>query len=367
MSSLALRNARPSRDHALLLRAAFADDLEAFRTWERDVREVDALSATFLPALFRSLQRQGVETSQSSALELIWRESWARNVRLFHGAAAGLKALDDIPTVLLKGAALVADEATADLGTRVMSDVDVLVPFDRAADASRGLLSNGWRMLSERTFAEEQARGHSVSFLDENNSQIDLHWRALFDPADDSALLSRTVPVTLVNQPTSVPSPADQLLLTCLHGVGWHGAPLRWIADSTQILRRHPELDWDVVVSEARARGSAHRIASQLEILRDVMGLEVLVIEELRRERLTVGERLLQRAKDSSHWGTTIYVCSWDHARRSRALGVPESLTAFAMIDLGLDSRRQLAKRVVTRPFRYVRYRLLGKASARSR
>ena len=80
------------------------------------------------------------------------------------------------------------------------------------------------------------------------------------------------------------------------------------------------------------------------------------VITDLRKERLTPSERLLQRAKDSSHWGNTIYVCSWDHARRSRALGIDEQLMSFAMIDLGLTSRRQLAKRMVTRPFRHLRY-----------
>lgn len=362
MSALVLRTARPAPHQAALLRAAFLDDEGAFRQWESVRSSSDPLERQFLPALFRSVERNAWETDRFDALQQDWRESWAMNVRQLHAVAKGLEALSSkgIDSLLLKGAALVADGSTPDLGTRVMSDVDALVPFARATDAATALTEAGWRMLSSRTFDEERTRGHSVSFLDADNHQVDLHWRALFDPADDSAVLRRRVPAELVGQPTFVPSPADQLVLTCLHGIGWHGAPLRWIADSTQLLRQHPDLDWDVVVSEARARRSAHRIASQLEVLQDVMGLPVPghVVPELRSERLTLTERAVQRAKDSSHWGNTIYVCSWDHARRSRALGQREPVMSFAMIDLGLTSRRQLARRMVTRPFRHLRYRL---------
>jgi hypothetical protein len=87
------------------------------------------------------------------------------------------------------------------------------------------------------------------------------------------------------------------------------------------------------------------------------------VVPALRRDRLAVTERVLLRAKESPHWGTTIYLCSWEHARRARALPdpVPEPYMTFALVDLGLTRRRELVWRLITSPFRYVYWLARGR------
>ncbi len=365
MSRLILRTARPTEGELELLRAAVLSGppaRAAYDAWiaTHNPREVEPRSRALLPPLHRNLLRLGVEDRHTADLRGVWLHTWATNARLLQAATRALSALHNagLPTVLLKGAALIAAHVVADPGSRVLGDVDVLVPFGGARTAADALAAAGWELVAPRSFEVEWKRGHSTAFADERGSQIDLHWRATFDPADDGPLIDRRVPTVVGEIATSVPTAADQLVLACLHGVGWHAAPVRWIADGTMIVHRHPELDWDLVIAEARRRQAAHRIASQLELLHQLMDVPVpqRVIGSLRRDRLTVTERVLQRAKESPHWGSTIYLCSWDRARRARALPDPvaEPYMTFAMIDLGLTRRRELVWRMLSSPFRYL-------------
>jgi hypothetical protein len=56
----------------------------------------------------------------------------------------------------------------------------------------------------------------------------------------------------LAGRPVMVPAPEDLLLQVIVHGLtSVGGAPSRWVADATLLLRRRP-IDWDRFVAEAR-------------------------------------------------------------------------------------------------------------------
>ncbi len=357
----------PSAAHVLLLRATVLDGdagRSAYRQWiaRHDLTLLDEHSYELLPALFRNLERLGVEDEHTGRLRGIWRHAWVGNNKLFFAASDALAALAQagIPTMLLKGSALVADGSAADTGARPMADVDVLVPYDAGPAAHRVLVAAGWQMLKPRAFGVAYAVGHSEPFADAQGREFDLHWEALFDPGPDAGLWQRARPATLRHQPTSIPSPADQLIITCLHAVGWHGKPIRWLADAAVLLSRYEdELVWDDVVLEARGRRAAHRMASQLELVAELLGCPVpaRVITQLRAEPLPLVERVMQRATELPHGGARVFLISWDHSRRAAQLPVPrrEPALAWALAEYRASSVRELAATYVRRAARRAR------------
>ncbi len=76
----------------------------------------------------------------------MYRHTWTKNTLALHHLNAVLQALQaiDINTCLLKGAALLTTHYQ-DVGLRFMSDIDLLVPKNKALSAMRLLEQLGWR------------------------------------------------------------------------------------------------------------------------------------------------------------------------------------------------------------------------------
>lgn len=90
-----------------------------------------------------------------------------------------------IPSVLFKGAALVADGTYADPGARRMDDADLLVPPERAAEAVEVLLNEGFRPVTGWSPAT-MGWADAVALLDATAPAgtlvaLDLHWRTDYD------------------------------------------------------------------------------------------------------------------------------------------------------------------------------------------
>lgn len=361
-----LRAARPRPADVDLLRAAVLDGepaRAAYRRWvaAADLARLDDESDELLPRLFRNLERLGVRDANEPRLRGIWRHAWVHNNKLVHAVAPALAALRDagVPTLLLKGSAALADGALRDTGVRPMADVDVLVPRERVFAAAAALGGVGWHPANPRPLGTEFPVRQSAPFAAGAEWQLDLHWEALFDPGADDGLWARARPAVLGTQPTAVPAPSDQLLVTCLHAGGWHGKPIRWLADAATLLARHPDPGWDDLVAEAAARGAGHRLAGQLELLRELLGTPVppAVLDRLRAAPLPLRERVLHRATDLPHGGVKVFLTSWDHARRARDLpgrDRPRAL-AWALAEYEVTSVPQLARLYVRRSARRAR------------
>jgi hypothetical protein len=133
----------PTREQALLLRAALGDGDEAQVAWEAwraatDFDRLDGGSYRLLPLLYRNLERLGVgeEGTDLGRLRGIYRRTWYKN-RIAIAHLAGLIGHLDaagIPTMVLKGAALTT-LYYRDHGGRAMEDCDLLVPVARAREA----------------------------------------------------------------------------------------------------------------------------------------------------------------------------------------------------------------------------------------
>ena len=86
----------------------------------------------------------GVDDELLRLFKGVHRFAWARNQILLAQVMPVVASLEaaGVPTLLLKGAALVADQRQ-DAGMRQMSDIDVLVPSDAVTAAIEVILDHG--------------------------------------------------------------------------------------------------------------------------------------------------------------------------------------------------------------------------------
>jgi hypothetical protein len=289
----------------LLTRAAVFSDERGIAAWHElrprfDIERVNAQAYLLLPLLYRNLFDLGVEDELLSRLKSVYRHTWAANQTLLRSLADLLKTFEmaGIPTMLLKGAALVSSYY-GDLGTRPMSDFDILVPI-AARERALDLLSRlGWSAPGERVKQVVLRYFEGLEFVSPNRrSTCDLHWRVmccldLADDADHSAddfwLAADDTEIFGVR--SQVLNPADLLLHVCVHGLSDNHVRLLWIADALHILASSGDrLDWDRLVGQTRKRGAVLALRRALMLLAGFDApVPATVLERL--ARLPVGWR----------------------------------------------------------------------------
>lgn len=360
----------PTPAQLLLLRVALAEDATtagaAWRAWRAGGGDVDALdvgSTRLLPLVSRTLREHGVQDPDLGRLRGLHRRSWYVNQRLVHQAASALVALGaaGIPTLLLKGAALVATHET-ELAVRPMNDIDVLVPPAHARTAVDVLVAAGWSTQGARLDHLMRVR-HAVGLRATDGGALDLHWSALQLPGDDAPFWARAVRVQLKGASTRAPGPADQLVIACVHGVGPNPASVRWIADAGLLMRAAgDELDWGSLVDTARARRVTAQLGDAVAVLLDEVGLAVppRVVAELRAHRSGLPERAAHRACEGAIDRRRHYVVLWDRWRRLRKApsppgGRPSSFVGYLADVKEVSGGGELAAALVRSAVRLVR------------
>jgi hypothetical protein len=303
----------PATRDALLLRASLLPDERALAAWNEvrpalDVATMDGSVTALLPVLRRNLLALGVEDDLLALFKGVHRYNWARTRLLL---APSLPVIADlaqrgIPTMLLKGAALVA-EGGVDAGLRSMNDIDVLVPTDRRHEAVGVLLAHGFVPVDDAPawYVTDHVPDYSPSygFRDAQDRQLDLHWHVLHgscQPDADHYFWAASVEVDLFGVPTRTLCPTDELLLVVLHGVRWSDVPShRWLVDAAMLARGvFGPVDYDRLVDQAQRRRLGLMLARGLATLREVSDAPVpdAVLRALRPRRVAALERLEWRA-----------------------------------------------------------------------
>jgi Uncharacterised nucleotidyltransferase len=355
----------PTAEQLLVLHAAL-DEREPARTaWERwraavDFDDVDHGSTRLLPLVYRNLGPDSFDTEVAGRLKGLYRRSWSQNQLLFKRAAGAIAVLEraGIETLVTKGASLAA-LSYGDVGVRPMDDVDVLVPIARTAEAIEVLDAAGWSPDHDDPAAWTQVH-HSLGFAGPGGGNMDLHWFALWQPARDEALWEASVRMELAGVATRAPSPADQLLLACVHGTPWSPLPpFRWIADAMTVIRSAgEELDWGWLAGEAERRQLTISSTAALAYLRDEFAAPVpsVLLERLAAAPASHHERAAFEAACRPDSPVRTLRMAWDRYRRLRDLDTgapqPSSFPSFARRFWGLDSVWQLpahAGRALTR------------------
>jgi Uncharacterised nucleotidyltransferase len=277
----AQRDIWPTPEQERLLCAAILADERALSAWseirgqlelpdansgssEELPRALDGAAHALLPALYRNLSALGSRDPLLEVLQSAHRSIWLRNQMLLRRVLPGLADLGraGIPTMLIKGAALIAS-GRFDSGVRSITDVDVVVPTAQLDEAIDVLMQGGFRPVGKvppwyvRDYAGRFVPSHAFASAD--NSQIDLHWHVLHascQPDADEDFWAASAPVELAGLSTAALCATDELLLAILHGLRWSATPTyRWVLDAAQLARGdYGEIDFERLLAQARRR-----------------------------------------------------------------------------------------------------------------
>jgi hypothetical protein len=335
--------------HVLALRAALVDGATApaaFAAWRRhvDFEAIDGPTFRIVPLILANVEGRVAEDPMLERMRGVYRRTWTANTMRLGQAEQAVGVLDDagIATILLKGGAIVV-RWIGDAGLREMSDVDVLVPRNRARDALAALVAAGWTGVAGDPRAlgrEDLDRDHGIGLRGPAGTELDLHWRALREGracGEAEALWERSEAVALGGRRTRVLAPEDHLAHACAHGATWDAdGRIDWAADAALILRGAERFDWDRLVGLAHAERLEIPIGTMLDVMAGTLGLAVpaAVPRRLltRRPALTYRAEFRLRRREPHELGpvATAFVALQDHRRRNAdltarplALGIP--------------------------------------------
>jgi len=191
-----------------------------------------------------------------------------------------------VDVLLLKGAAL-AYTHYREPHLRPFNDVDLLIrPADRDR-AARAIESAGYSRAVETDAELWSGQHHFVKTTPSGRVMVDLHWRIANPIAFAEALVfdeawERSVPVPALGSHARTLSPADSLLLACLHRVAHHKdhVQLLWLWDIHLLASRMPAGEFEAFAASAlRARVGAvcaHSLALAQECFRTAVPEDVM-------------------------------------------------------------------------------------------
>ncbi len=326
----------------------------AWQEWQQsnNLDGLDAGSQRLLPLLYRNLRALGVDYADTGRRKGLYRRTWYQNRVALHHAEAAIASLEGarIPTVALKGLALLACEYDGDYGARPMSDIDILVrrtDLARAATVLRGL---GWRPMvaPAKPLAARVNSFHGTALTDGTGRVLDLHWHVMEEACrrgDDQAFWAGARPAELGGRATRVLAPEDRLLHACVHGSRWDPIPpIRWVADAMAVLETSGGvLDWHRLGEQARRLEVTLSLGHCLAYLRDHLGAAVPadVVQDLLLARVSRLERLdyvAQGKPATIPWAAMRYLARYLRSSRGRPLSrriwaVPGYLQELWLLD----------------------------------
>jgi hypothetical protein len=335
----------PDPTTTLLLQAALWPKERALLAWRGWRDSAGARPATVAERRLFPMVWRNLGATCGSALRADYLEAWAQNQRILARASETVGRLQSagVATMLLKGAALLSTCYQACSGARAVGDVDLLVAPERAADARRVLAEAGWRPM----FPTPESRLpllHGLNYEADDCFSLDLHWHSLMEtcrPEDDRALWADARPVALIGGArSSVPAPADHLLVLCAHGVRWSASPsVHWLADAyTLTTGAAGAVDWERLLARVRALRLACPVSAAVDYLASHLEAPVprFVLAGLAALPKPPRERLEHRARMRPpsvvrslflHWCAEARMAP-DQPRHRRLLRMPERLRA---------------------------------------
>jgi len=155
-----------------------------------------------------------------------------------------------VPTMLVGGAAL-GGTVYGDWALRHSHDIDLLVLEDHLSRGAQALAAIGFTP-GDRSIGPGQ---RDAILKHVSDLPVALHSRPFPVPYANalvSAMWARGESVMLDGVEASVLSPADNLLHVCGRAAisARRGSPF-WVCDAWQIIEKHPDLDWELLVEDA--------------------------------------------------------------------------------------------------------------------
>jgi hypothetical protein len=279
-----------------------------------------------MPLLSGNLQTLGVDTIGQSAipqfvfdrLQLVGQLNTLRNLFLVGELVKLLDLLKQqgVPAIPFKGPTLAA-LAYGNISLRKAGDLDILVHEQDFRKARDILLAQGYQPVVQPWFLDEaqetaylESRNEYTLIHPETQVCIDLHRRLaagdfFLMPIDFEQLWNFTIlhqrlnPIAVAGRTLPALQAEDLLLYLCVHGSKHLWTRLAWICDVAELVRSHPQLNWDLVFQKAQTLGCDRMLSVGLLLANDLLGA-------------TISENVRQRAKaNPKHQRLATLVQTW--------------------------------------------------------
>ena len=206
----------------------------------------------------------------------------------------GLLDANQIPAVPYKGPVL-AHKAYGNLSFRQFCDLDILVPRQHVLKAMQLFAANGYHLATPLPDGRQAARlltkKKDYKFISsDGRAVVELHWRLtgkhFYFSFDLAEVFKRLVPVTLAGAKMQTFAPEDYLLILCAHGSKHVWLRLLWVSDVSEVVRAHPDLDWQTTLDRSEACDGKRMLLLGLYLARELFGatLPKIVEEEIQAD-----------------------------------------------------------------------------------
>lgn len=250
-----------------------------------------ALQHGLSPLLARralALAAGAVPDALRAAFEHHREDNDARNRDLAHILFRLLDALSGqgIDALPFKGQTL-GVIAFGDYRHRRAGDVDLLLRLRDREAACVVLEALGYRELTERELGRAMTpvewavcRRYQCEYAyysERDRTLVEPHWafapRTLAAESDYERMWLRAETVEIEGRVVPTLARTDLLAALCIHGSKHEWVRLQWIADVAALLHRHPDLDLDGILRDARTRGLERMVLLGIGLARDVLGV----------------------------------------------------------------------------------------------
>jgi len=231
--------------------------------WDRVLSQ--ASQHSLAPLLERSLRTAAPERLPDARFERLRKETRANAL---HALALGselarvVQRLDErgIAVLSYKGPVL-AIQAYHDVALRQFDDLDIVLRQRDMREAHETLLGLGYTAKFAPVLSPARKNspipGEYKYYNETRRVLVELHTEQTlrhFPVAPNlDELFERSVSVELGGSPVHTFAPEDTLIAICVHGSKDFWDRILWIADVSELIRAHPQLDWDAVVSRAES------------------------------------------------------------------------------------------------------------------
>lgn len=163
---------------------------------------------------------------------------------------------------------VVAASLYKDLAIRPFNDLDILVKKKDLSKAMDVMTSLGYQPHFQLTRTQVAAflKSKYEFPLTHRNGwlTVELKWNLVEDffsfPLDQEGLWKRLQPISLSGKEVLTFSPEDLLIILCMHGATHLWTSLIWICDIAQLINVRKDLNWELVLRQARALRSERMV-----------------------------------------------------------------------------------------------------------
>ena len=249
-----------------------------------------ATSSRVTPLFYRNLKLIGPGKLPDFVMEQLkkyYSNNLRENLHLFRELQSILRLLEtnDIPSICYKGPAF-AIWLYGDLSLRHSGDLDILVRKNDVARAKDLLLSIGYKFdwpkipLTSVQEASHLESKYNYTFVNEfTGVAIELHWgitpKYFSFPPESEWLWEQLVPQNIAGTEVLTFSPEDYLLILCVHSSNHCWMRLSWICDISELINKHPNLNWEYIIREAQLFGVKRIVLLGILITHEFLGTNI--------------------------------------------------------------------------------------------